>query len=129
MEPHLTNGDWVIARRRTGVPSRGDIIVFSDPAGSGMNLVKRVIGLPGECIGIRGGRVTVDGALLADRWASGTTSPDGAWYVPDGYVWLLGDNRAASTSDGRILGPTPLDEVDWVVVARYWPSSRVGRLT
>ena len=129
MAPALEDGDWVIAKRRTGRPHRGDIVIFDDPTGSGMHLVKRVMGLPGEHLSIEGGRVTVNGALLADRWATGSTKPDGAWDVGVDEVWLLGDNRRHSVSDGRVLGPTPLRDIRWVVVARYWPSSRVGMLT
>ncbi|MCL1594605.1 MAG: signal peptidase I [Actinomycetia bacterium] len=126
MSPALLPGDWVAARRRTGVPGRGDIVIFVDPTGSGMNLVKRAIGLPGEEIRITQGRVTVDGAVLADKWAQGSTSPDGVWAVPDGHVWVLGDNRGASTDDGRHLGPIAIDNVHWIVVARYWPASRIS---
>jgi signal peptidase I len=126
MSPALEEGDWVIARRLTGVPERGDVVVFDDPTGSGMHLVKRVIGLPGEHVGIEGGRVTINGALLADRWASGVTGPDGSWDIPPDRVWLLGDNRALSASDGRVIGPTPLEDVRWLVLARYWPTDRAG---
>jgi signal peptidase I len=129
MEPALADGDWVIARRRIGVPDRGAIVVISDPAGSGMHLVKRVIGLPGEHLGIEAGRVTVNGALLADRWASGMTRPDGSWDLSASEVWLLGDNRVHSVSDGRVLGPTTVSEISWVVVARYWPTARAGLIT
>ena len=107
MEPTLRDGDWVIARRRSRPVERGDIVVYRDPTGSGLNLVKRVIGMPGEHVAIARGRVTIGGALLADRWASGITRPDGAWEVPDGHVWLLGDNRPVSASDGRTTGPIP----------------------
>ncbi|HSJ70931.1 MAG TPA: signal peptidase I [Acidimicrobiia bacterium] len=129
MAPTIEDGDWVIARRAIGPLERGDIVVFDDPAGSGLDLVKRVIGLPGEVIGIEGGRVTVNGALLADRWATGSTRPDGEWLISDDKVWLLGDNRAHSVSDGRVLGPTKIAEIRWVVVARYWPTARAGMLT
>ncbi len=126
MVPALEPGDWVVAKRRTGDLERGDIVVFRDPADTGMNLVKRVIGLDGETIGVESGRVTIDGALLADRWANGLTKPDGTWQVPQGHVWLLGDNRGASASDGRTLGPTSTEDIGWVVVTRYWPISRAG---
>lgn len=129
MAPTIEDGDWVIARRVIGPLERGDIVVFADPTGSGLDLVKRVIGLPGEVIGIEGGRVTVNGALLADRWASGSTRPDGEWLISGDEVWLLGDNRVHSVSDGRVLGPTRIDELSWVVVARYWPTARAGSLT
>jgi signal peptidase I len=128
MAPTIEDGDWVIARRVIGPLERGDIVVFADPTGSGLDLVKRVIGLPGEVIGIEGGRVTVNGALLADRWASGSTRPDGEWLISGDEVWLLGDNRVHSVSDGRVLGPTKIDELSWVVVARYWPTARAGSL-
>ncbi len=129
MQPALTENDWVLARRRTGDVDRGSVVVLKDPTGSGINLVKRVIGLPGEHMGIEAGRVTVNGALLADRWASGATAPGGTWHIPRNHVWLLGDNRVASASDGRILGPTPLTDITWVVVARYWPRHRAGRVS
>lgn len=126
MAPALAPGDWVVARRRTGRIGRGDIVVFPDPTGSGMSLVKRVIGLEGEMLGVRGGRVMLDGALLADRWAHGDSGPDCDWRVDEGEVWLLGDNRGQSVSDGRVLGPTDIDEIEWIVVARYWPRGRIG---
>jgi signal peptidase I len=128
MAPALESGDWVVAKRRTGSLSRGDTVVFEDPTGTGMNLVKRVIGVPGEEIGIENGRVRINGAVLADRWANGVTSPDGAWSVPEGHIWVLGDNRPLSRSDSRLYGPIPLDAAHWQVVARYWPTSRTGMI-
>ena len=126
MEPALEPGDWVIAKRATSPPERGDVVVLDDPTGTGMNLVKRVIGLAGETIGIESGRVTVNGALLADRWANGVTEPNGEWVIEADHVWVLGDNRPLSRADGRLFGTTPVDDVHWQVVARYWPSSRSG---
>ena len=126
MYPTLEPGDWTIGRRQSGVPERGDVVVFTDPSCSGMDLVKRVIGLPGERVEVDRGRVSVDGVILADRWANGTTRPDGSWLVPDGHVWVLGDNRGASRSDGRILGATPIDSIGWQIVARYWPRNRIA---
>ena len=128
MSPALDPGDWIVAKRQTGEPERGDIVVFRDPAETGLNLVKRVIGLGGETVGVTSGRVTIDGALLADRWANGLTTPDGTWPVPDRHVWVLGDNRGVSTSDGRTLGPAAIEDISWIVVGRYWPSSRIGSI-
>ncbi|MCB1247501.1 MAG: signal peptidase I [Acidimicrobiia bacterium] len=126
MVPALEPGDWVLARRRTGSPERGDIVVYDDPAATNRHFVKRVVGLAGERIGVDGGRVTVNGAVLADRWAQGLTEPDGEWTIPEGHVWVLGDNRPLSTSDSRTVGPIGVDDIDWIVVSRYWPTSRVG---
>ena len=128
MSPTLEPGDWLVAKRRVGSLDRGDIIVFDDPTGTGINLVKRVVGLPGDHVGIERGRVTLNGAVLADHWARGVTEPEGEWDVPDDHVWVLGDNRPVSRSDGRLLGTTPIDSVHWKVVARYWPSSRIGAI-
>ncbi len=129
MSPALVPGDWVAARRRTGIPARGDIVVFDDPTGTGANLVKRTIGLPGEEIRITKGMLTIDGAVLADKWAQGSTSPEAQWTVPDNHVWLLGDNRGFSTHDGRVFGPTAIDSIHWIVVARYWPAGRLGLIS
>jgi len=128
MVPHLNPGDWVIGWRRTGTPTRGDIVVFADLDDPGINLVKRVIGLPGELVEIRGGRVHIDGAILADRWAVGETSPDSSVLVPQGCVWLLGDNRGASTSDSRSLGTVPIADVGWKLGFRYAPRSHIGNV-
>ncbi|GMR02401.1 MAG: signal peptidase I [Acidimicrobiia bacterium] len=126
MTPVLEPGDWVLARKRTGVPRRGDIVVFDDPSGSGLNLVKRVIGLPGEEVTTTNGHVIIDDAILAERWAVGSTGPDGTWTVPPTHVWVLGDNRGHSTSDGRSIGTTPIDAIGWRVAATYWPTSRIA---
>lgn len=128
MLPTLAPGDWVVARRRSAHVERADIVVFNDPAGSGMSLVKRVIGLPGEHVGIDAGRVTIDGVLLADRWANGITRPDGVWEVGPDEVWVLGDHRAVSASDSRTVGPIPLASIEWTVLWVYWPRDRIGRV-
>ena len=128
MSPTMESGDWVVARRITAPLQRGDIVVFGDPTGTGMNLVKRVIGVGGESVGIENGRVTVDGAVLADRWAVGVTAPDGEWDVPDDYVWVIGDNRPLSRSDSRLFGPIPARGVYWRVIARYWPTPKAGMI-
>lgn len=128
MEPALSSGDFVVARRRIADLERGEIVVVPHPHGKAIHLVKRVIGLPGETLGISGGRVTVDGALLADRWANGTSRPEGEWEVPADHVWLLSDNRGATRADGRTYGPTPQTDAEWVVTTRYYPANRAGRV-
>ncbi len=128
MAPALEDGDWVIARRAAGQPERGDIVVFDDPGRTEKHLVKRVIGLGWEKVGIDTGRVTINGALLADRWAHGLTGPSGEWTIPEGHVWVLGDNRPQSASDSRTVGPIAIEDIRWTVLGRYWPTSRVGTL-
>lgn len=126
MSPHLEPGDWVVARRRSGTPTRGDVVVFDDDDDPGVNVVKRVIGLPGELVEVRDGRVNIDGAILADRWAVGVTSPDSEAIIPHGHVWVLGDNRGASVSDSRSRGAVAIAEIVWKIEFRYSPLSRLG---
>jgi signal peptidase I len=129
MQPAFEPGDWVVARRRCGVPRRGEVVVFEHPARRGMFLIKRVIGLPGERIELADGHVAVDGRNLAEPWAAGPTFPDATWHVPHNAVFLLGDRRAVSAGDGRSTGPIPLADVAWIVAARYWPVARAAVFT
>ena len=126
MRPAFEPGDWLIAQRRRGTLGRGDVIVFSAPLDPETYLIKRVVGLPGEQITIADGQVHIDGETLAEPWANGPTFPDGDALIPDDSVWVLGDNRALSSADSRTAGPVPLAEIDWKVVAIYWPSSRAA---
>ena len=126
MLPALGSGDWLIAVRRRGVPSRGDVVIFTLPADPHRFLIKRVLGLPGERVSISEGQVHVDGATLAESWAHGPTFPEGDEVVAEDAVWVLGDNRGLSTQDSRTVGSIPLGDVGWRVVAVYWPAARVG---
>jgi signal peptidase I len=120
MRPALRAGDWVLARRLSGPPQRGDIVVFGHPGRSDFELVKRVVGLPGEHVGIDTGEVRVDGRA-ADTWATGPTLPDGSWRLGPDEVFVLGDNRAMSSADSRTLGPIPTAATGWVILCRYRP--------
>lgn len=128
MRPALQPGDWLLARRLRRPPARGAVVVLNTAAAPDLSLVKRVIGLPGERVAVAEGQVHIDGTTLAEPWVSGRTTPDLEITVPDGQVWVLGDNRGRSSADSRSIGPVPLDDVGWQVLGVYWPSSRVGLL-
>jgi len=128
MRPALEDGDWLLAQRRRGVPSRGDIVVFALSGEDEVFVIKRVIGLPGEHVEISDGQVHVDGQTLAEPWANGPTFPDAGEHIPDDGVWVLGDNRALSSADSRTIGALPFAAIDWKAIAIYWPSHRVGRV-
>ena len=125
MEPVLRRGDYVLAVRSDAV-TRGDIVVVEHPHRTGFELVKRVVGLPGERLVIGNGQVHIDGSPLAEPWAEGPTWPDGEWALGDTAVFLLGDQRSRSTADGRELGPLPVAAARWRVASRYWPPRRIG---
>lgn len=128
MHPALQSGDYVIAQARTGEIERGDVVIIASPLQADLELVKRIVGLPGEMIEVSNGQVHADAAVLAEPWADGPTRPDGEWRLGANEVFLLGDNRALSTSDSREIGPVHIDDVRWKVVGRYWPPLNIGRV-
>jgi signal peptidase I len=129
MEPNLHPNQRLIIEKvsyRFGMPERGDVVVLKLPGRGSDPLIKRVIGLPGETIEIRGGYVYVDGERLQEPYlhvrTRGNTSPR---EVCDGCVFVLGDNRNAS-NDSRFFGPVPVDQIVGRAWIRYWPPSDVG---
>ena len=125
MAPKLQPGDYVVAVRSDRLPLRGDIVVVAHPDRPDFELVKRVIGLPGEHLAIRGGRVHIDGTPLAESWADAPTTPDLSRRLGQD-VFVLGDRRTDSSADSRTIGPVPLSEASWRIVYRYWPRRRIG---
>jgi signal peptidase I len=128
MRPNFEPDDWVIAQRRRRVPTRGDVVVFTHPSYPDHFIVKRVIGLPGERVSSTDGQICIDSHVIADPWGDGPMCANSDDTVPDGTVWVLGDNRCGSSVDSRVLGAIPIEDVDWKVVARYWPPSRATRI-
>lgn len=146
MEPTLSNGDVVLANRlnktfsditsQEYMPKRGEIIVFKNPfynqGEPDMYIVKRVIGLPGDRVVIRDGRVTVYAAsdplngVNPDEGIAGPQSPTSGSVdrtVPEDEVFVAGDNRIGNNSlDSRNgMSTVPTREIVGNVVLRYWP--------
>ena len=107
---------------------RGDIVIVPHPEIAGFELIKRVIGLPGETIGLSNGYVHINEIALAEPWANGPTRPDGEWTLGLDEVFVLGDSRQVSAADSRTIGPIDASTVRWRAVARYWPLQSAGRL-
>jgi len=122
MSPTLHPGDLVLTWRTERAPKRGDIVVFEDPTRPDFWMVKRVIGLPGEQIDLRDGKVFIDGERLHEPWTVDDTGPDGFWHLGSDEVFVLGDARRLSTGDSRQVGPLPLSSLSQKVVFRYWPN-------
>jgi signal peptidase I len=103
MAPGLHDGDWVVAIRPRRV-RRGDVVVVEDPRTPGFDLVKRVVGLPGDWLEV-----------------SGCDQEDAAGLVlgQDEY-WVQGDAEDRST-DSRDFGPVARSSIRGVVRLRYWP--------
>lgn len=123
MLPTLHNGEFVLVNRlayRIGQPERGDIIVFRFPVNPKEDLIKRVIGLPGEEIAISDEHVYVNGALLVEGYIAASPKYVGNWNVPEDHLFVLGDNRNDS-SDSHSWGLVPLENVVGKAVLVYWP--------
>ena len=147
MEPTLQIGDRILVNKlsyRLHGIGRGDIIVFRRPPLEESvcspppvnDLVKRVIGLPGETISLAGGQVLVNGRRLSEPWLpAGTQTMPGpssapfslsqSYRVPNGDYFLLGDNRGESC-DSRYWGPIPRSLVVGKVDLRIWPINRIA---
>jgi signal peptidase I len=132
----LDKGDRVLVNKlsyRLHEIHRGDIIVFERPAGVPDNgikdLIKRVIGLPGETIESRDGRVYVDGKRLdEDYLADGVTTVNlDRQTIPDDHVFVMGDNRGNS-EDSRVFGPISDDLVVGRAFVLVWPITQVHLL-
>jgi signal peptidase I len=160
MEKNLLVGDHLLVNKLMYSPSsaaweqkvlakrtvkRGDVVVFKYPEDPGRDFIKRVIGLPGETVAVRGKGVYIDGKLLhedytfymdqrgygepthateklPERWEDVKDSEDrvyGPEQVPEGQVFVLGDNRDNSR-DSRFWGFLPLDQIKGRALLVYW---------
>jgi signal peptidase I len=129
-------GDLVVVRRpRSPGSSVGGVAggappqLWGSPDPSGLELVKRVVGLPGERVRLVAGRLEVDGVEVAEPYLGGNPGdPSGDLDLrlgEDQYL-LLGDHRTAST-DGRDFGPVPAAALAGRVRFAYWPPRSIAR--
>ncbi len=113
--------------------NRGDVVVFKSPrtdAGETKDLIKRVVGLPGETIETRDGRVLVDGTELDESYLEpgiGPGPPVDRQVIPDGHVFVMGDNRPNS-KDSRSFGAIPESLVVGRAFVKVWPVTDLGLL-
>lgn len=132
MSPTLADGDHVAVDRwsaRVTGWHRGDLVVVEAPAGSPEQglLVKRVVALSGDVVALRDGVLTVNRHPVDEPYAD----PDlvdsvyfGPVRVPEGRVFVLGDNRRQSV-DSRHFGAVPVPQLRGRVVATVWPPSHL----
>ncbi len=128
MGPALLPGDYVLARRSGATFLLGDIVIYPHPSQPDLELVKRVVGLPGTTVTIDRGTTMIDGAVLPEPWAEPDPADDGVWHVARDEIFVMGDQRRRSSGDSRRVGPLPVSQVPWTVRARYWPPRRIGWL-
>jgi signal peptidase I len=136
MEPTLHVGDRVLVNKLSydfHAVHRGDIVVFDKPPNDTTpgvkDLIKRVIGLPGETISGQNDQVYINGHPLAEPWLpkDDPTQPFPATHIPAGEYFMMGDNRGDS-ADSRLIGPIPERLFIGRAFLRVWPLSRIGTL-
>ncbi len=133
MIPTLQINDRVLVNKfiyRFAEPERGDIVVFESVDDPDQDLIKRVVGLSGDRIAVRSGRLILNGEPQQEPYTN-KKFPDSTFFapttVPKGHVWVMGDNRANS-SDSRVFGPLPKKNIEGEAFLRFWPLDRIGGL-
>ena len=126
----LPNESYIIANRLAYLendPQRGDIIIFHFPLDPEQDLIKRVIGLPGETIEIQDGIVRVNGTPLEEPYITEPPAYIGEWVVPAGQYFVLGDNRNDSR-DSHQWGFLPHENIIAKAVWIYLPLDHFGKI-
>ncbi|MDR0350441.1 MAG: signal peptidase I [Coriobacteriales bacterium] len=140
MAPTIEVDDRLFAEKVSyylGPPAPGDIVTFDDPIEEGRVLIKRCIAVGGQTVDLIDGRLVVDGVFPDEPYTYDKPSfplegmrgvnIEYPYIVPDGMVWVMGDNRTDSL-DSRYFGPVPEDDITGKAFWRFLPFSRFGPL-
>ena len=129
MEPTLNNGDFLLVSK---IPTyfkkyhRGDILIIDSPD-LDEYYVKRLIGLPGETVEIKDGKVYINGKWMKEYYTSEDTASyaNTKWKLGNNEYFVMGDNRASGASnDSRLFGPIPAEHIKAVSRFRIWPITK-----
>ena len=131
MEPTLQPEEILLVNKlahRFGEIRHGEIITFHYPLDPQLDYVKRVIGLPGDRIEVGNSQVFVNSRQLYEPYISAPPEYEGVWEVPEGSLFVLGDNRNPS-ADSHVWGFVPMENVIGKVIAVYWPITHIRVIT
>jgi signal peptidase I len=123
MRPTLQDGEYILINKlayKFSEPVRGDIVVFKFPVNPEEDLIKRIIGIPGDTINIQDGVLNVNGVVVDEPYINAPPAYNGTWQVPEGQLFVLGDNRNDSR-DSHQWGLLPIENVIGRAVLIYWP--------
>lgn len=126
----LPDRSYVLADRlayQKNEPQRGDIILFNSPFDANQDLIKRVIGLPGETIAVKDGIVTINDTQIKETYITEPPMYEGSWAVPEGQYFVLGDNRNNS-KDSHQWGFLPRENITARAVWVYYPLAQFGKI-
>lgn len=131
MQPTLKQGYLLLVNKlayKLGEPEYGDVIVFHYNGDQQEDYIKRVIGLPGDEVDIRDGVVRVNGMVLTEPYIMEVPGYTGKWSVPEGSLFVLGDNRNHS-SDSHQWGYVQMEWVVGKALYIYWPFEAISSLS
>ncbi len=137
MQPTLVEDQRLVVSRLHylfGNPQRGDIVVFQPPdtEPDAAPLIKRLIGLPGETISLRGGKVWIGNLRLVEPYVSEPCMPEACpektWKLGADEYFFMGDNRNHSR-DSRVFGPVQHSRLIGQAIIRWWPPALWSNLT
>lgn len=127
MEPSLHESDRLFVSNLDALNrqfTRGEVVVLTSPY-DGENVVKRVIGLPGETVAVRDGVVYINDEPLNEPYINEAPRYSGQWVVPEGHYFIMGDNRNHSL-DSADYGPVSADAITGVVKFRFLPLDQLS---
>jgi signal peptidase I len=126
MEPALKNGDRIFVDRNVDKLDRSDIVVFYYPVDPTKSYIKRIVGLPGETVEVRDGKVLINGTALDESYVSPQNnrvmSARKEITIPNDSYYVIGDNRDNS-NDSRMWGPLERKFVYGKYVRKYYSAS------
>ncbi len=136
MDPNFYDGEYLLTDKlsyRIGEPKRGDVVVFAAPPTRNEDFIKRIVGLPGDTIAIKAGKVWLNDKELQENYLPATILTFGGPFLSEEKIFTLGqdeyfmfgDNRGHS-SDSRFWGPIKKEDIigrAWIV---YWPPNKIG---
>ncbi|SDD47346.1 signal peptidase I [Sporomusa acidovorans] len=133
MRPTLVNGERLVVNKfiyRFKAPERGEVLVFRYPRDPSRDFIKRVIAIAGDTIEIKDSRVFLNGQLLNEPYIlERTRGSYPAVTVPEGHIYVMGDNRNNS-EDSRFqdVGFVPLELIKGKAVTVFWPLDHIKTL-
>jgi signal peptidase I len=133
MMPRLANHERIFINKflyRFEPIQRGDIVVFRYPLDPTKSYIKRVVGLPGEWVGVKDGHVLVNGRKLAEPYVPPRYLDHQSYppvYVEPDHYYVLGDHRGSS-NDSRVWGTVDRKYIYGKAVFVYWPFSQMGTI-